>query len=218
MEQRAPDDPEIENASVVADIIAMVVKEHQAEPTDPTKESLRDWKRRQRATALTNQNNEKRVRAAKKKRDALNALELYARGVSADQIAGILGFKSRVSVHKAIREVVKEVGIMSLDDLRQIQSHQLMMMFSRLWDDGASVGKPRHVEVATKVLERQARLLGLDHSDRKDDQPKVDVTLVYDVHPKEQIQQAQQLPEPKQPFLEAEYKDVTDDSRGKVPN
>jgi predicted DNA-binding protein YlxM (UPF0122 family) len=91
------------------------------------------------------------------------ALSLYIAGVSAEQIAkqeGCSVSSVYVRLRKALAELNKERNEMA-EFLRGVQEQRLDLLFRAAFVK-ALKGDPRSIEVCLKVLERQAKLRGLD--------------------------------------------------------
>lgn len=95
---------------------------------------------------------------------ALRILELRVQGHSFDDIAQILDYKSGKHVRAAYTRLMDKHEKESVESLRQLQNERLEMAWQGLAPKVAQ-GRERAVEVAMKVLERQARLQGIDMAD-----------------------------------------------------
>jgi hypothetical protein len=96
---------------------------------------------------------------------ALRILELRVQGFSFDEIATQLDYKSGKHVRAAYDRLMDKHERESVESLRQLQSERLEMAWHGLAPK-IEQGRERAVEVGMKVLERQARLQGLDKADQ----------------------------------------------------
>jgi hypothetical protein len=101
---------------------------------------------------------EKRLTAVERQRAAL---ELRKAGKSYEAIAQELGYGGPSSAHNAVKAALRKTLQEPADDLRALEVARMDAMLDGLWPKVLD-GNPRAVEVAIKVLERRARLLGLD--------------------------------------------------------
>lgn len=101
---------------------------------------------------------EKRLTAVERQRAAL---ELRKAGKSYEAIARELGYGGPSSAHNAVKAALRKTLQEPADDLRALEVARMDAMLDGLWPK-VLAGNPRAVEVAIKVLERRARLLGLD--------------------------------------------------------
>jgi hypothetical protein len=89
------------------------------------------------------------------------ALDLRISGETFQEIADALGYKhasgAKFAVDSALMKTIKEPA----DQLRDMEVARMDVMLKSLWP-GVLKGNARTVEVAIKVLERRAKLLGLD--------------------------------------------------------
>lgn len=91
----------------------------------------------------------------------VQALALRKAGVSYEQIASALGYASGSgayqAVHRALRKMLKEPA----EEVRDLEVARLDEMLRALWP-GVQAGEPKKVLAALRVMERRAKLLGLD--------------------------------------------------------
>lgn len=113
-------------------------------PVEPTKKGVKsDWTRAK----------------------ALRILELRTIGLSFDDIAIQLNYKSGKHVRAAYQRLMDKHEKESVEQLRTLQNERIEMAWRGLAPKVAQ-GRERAVEVAMKVLERQSRLMGLDKADQ----------------------------------------------------
>jgi hypothetical protein len=96
---------------------------------------------------------------------ALRILELRIAGHSFEDIAVQLGYKSGRHAQAAYVRLMDKAEKESTETLRQLQNERLEMAWQGLAPKIVQ-GRERAVEVGMKVLERQARLQGLDKADQ----------------------------------------------------
>lgn len=95
---------------------------------------------------------------------ALRILELRTQGYSFDEIAQALDYKSGKHVRAAYQRLMDKHEKESVESLRALQNERLEMAWRGLAPK-IEQGRERAVEVGMKVLERQARLQGIDVAD-----------------------------------------------------
>lgn len=98
------------------------------------------------------------VSAAMKQR---RALELRIAGHTFEEIASELGYTYPSGAKKAVDTALFKTLKEPAERLRDLEVARMDVMLKSLWPD-VLAGKARSVEVAIKVLERRAKLLGLD--------------------------------------------------------
>jgi DNA-binding transcriptional MerR regulator len=96
---------------------------------------------------------------------AMKILELRTQGHSFDEIADILDYKNGKHVQLAYKRLMDRFEKEDIDHLRTLQNERLEMAWSGLAPKIIQ-GRERAVEVGIKVLERQAKLQGLDAADQ----------------------------------------------------
>lgn len=100
------------------------------------------------------------AKAAERKR---LAFELRKAGASYEEIGRSLGCSKQAAhamVHKTLAELRARTDEIA-EDVRSMELHRLDALLKGLWP-AASKGAPIPVEKALKVMERRARMLGLD--------------------------------------------------------
>lgn len=102
------------------------------------------------------------------------AMRLRASGMSLDAIAKRLGYRSHSGVHKAISSGLKKTLREPADELRTLEAERLDRMLEGLWDQAIN-GGTWQVDRVLNIMERRARLLGLDTPVGKDRDPAEDV-------------------------------------------
>lgn len=94
------------------------------------------------------------------------AIELRIEGWTLDAIAKELGWGDRASAHMAITRALAERRNDNLDALRDMEGNRLDALWRHNWP-GVIKGNTRAIEVAIRIIERRARLFGLDAPERK---------------------------------------------------
>ncbi len=119
----------------------------------------------------------------------MQALELRKAGVSYVRIAEVLGYASGSGAHKAVASALKKTLQEPADDLRTLEIERLDAMLSAIW---ASVKQGQYgaIDRAIKIMERKAKLLGMDaptkHDVTSDGEPlKIIIETVDDGSPTE---------------------------------
>jgi len=91
----------------------------------------------------------------------LAALRLRAAGANYEQIADKLGYRSRSGAWKAVSSAMQKLKQEGAKEARMLQVQRLDELLLGTWKR-AKTGDPRAVRAALAILERQARLMGLD--------------------------------------------------------
>lgn len=99
-----------------------------------------------------------KISAAERQRQAL---ELRKAGLSYDLIARRLNYRSRSGAYKAVQTALKKMLREPADELRQLELERLDAMLLGLWPQ-AQRGNQGAVDRVLKIMERRAKLLGLD--------------------------------------------------------
>lgn len=107
---------------------------------------------------------------------AVRCLELRREGHTWRDIAQMVGYKSQGSAHEAVQRLLKRVARETDDTMREVEKERLDEMTRRLHDlifgneakgvEASDRMAARNIEVAVKVMERRAKLFGLDAADR----------------------------------------------------
>ena len=95
------------------------------------------------------------------------ALELRKAGVSYVAIADTLGYSGPSGAFNAIQSALKRTLQEPADDLRTIEVARLDAMLLAIWP-GVKQGNYGAIDRAIRIMERRARLLGLDAPARAD--------------------------------------------------
>lgn len=102
---------------------------------------------------------------ARAEREAV-ALELRKAGATYDDIARRLGYSNRSAARRLVVRALERTVSEPADELRTLECARLDALLQALWPK-AMEGNPRSVEVALQVMDRRARLLGLDMPQRR---------------------------------------------------
>lgn len=89
------------------------------------------------------------------------ALELRKRGMSYSDIAAAIGYKSPSGAHQAVAHALKKTLREEADGLREMEAERLDALLDAVWDK-AMRGNKDAVDRVLRIMERRARLLGLD--------------------------------------------------------
>lgn len=89
------------------------------------------------------------------------ALELRKAGLTLDEIARQVGYRSAASVHNAIRIAMQQSLQEPADEVRQIELERLDKMHRALWPQ-AIRGEHGAIDRVLRIMERRAKLIGLD--------------------------------------------------------
>lgn len=108
------------------------------------------------------------------------ALELRKAGHTFQEIADQLGWKGPQGAHNAVMSALKKTLQEPADELRTLELERLDTMLNALWPAilRGDRGSPRAAEVALKIMDRRAALLGLDAPKQVEDHRTVTVTLM----------------------------------------
>lgn len=100
----------------------------------------------------------RRIAAAER---AANALRLRKAGVTYEMIASTLGYSSRQAAHRAVMRALDRTIQEPAEDLRKLELERLAELQRVLWPK-ALEADTRSVDRVLAIMERRARLLGLD--------------------------------------------------------
>ncbi len=99
-----------------------------------------------------------KIRAAEK---AAQAMRLRAAGVTYEEIARTLGYSARSNAHIAVQRALRDAIQEPADELRTLEAGRLDKLQQALWAQ-AMQGNQGAVDRVLRIMERRARLLGLD--------------------------------------------------------
>lgn len=107
----------------------------------------------------------KRWRAPEKVREErereARAVEMRMQGASFREIAQAVGYANEASAARAFWRAMDRTPAENVVQLRRTESQRIDQIIQALWPN-AMAGSARHGEVICKLIERKARLLGLD--------------------------------------------------------
>lgn len=89
------------------------------------------------------------------------ALAMRQRGKSYQEIADALGYSSRSAASTDINKMIKELPQENAHHLRKIEVERMDQLLDAMWDK-AMKGDGWAVDRCLKIMERRAKLLGLD--------------------------------------------------------
>jgi len=95
------------------------------------------------------------------------ALELRKAGASYKAIAERVGFKNAARAYEAVKAALQKTLRPPADELRQMECERLDALLLALWPQ-AHQGNHGAIDRVLKIMERRARLLGLDAPTKTD--------------------------------------------------
>jgi len=101
----------------------------------------------------------RRLQAAKKQ---VKALELRVEGRSFRQIALELKYRGPSGAHKAVDAALERTIREPADEVRQLELERLDRLQIMPWKQATVIGDPKAIASVIKIMERRAKLLGLD--------------------------------------------------------
>ena len=112
----------------------------------------------------------------------IHAVELRKQGCGFQEIADRLGYAGPSGAHKAVMSALKRMVQEPTDELRKLELERLDAMLNSLWPSiiGDVKYRPRAVEVALKIMDRRASLMGLDAPRQVEDHRTVTLTILAD--------------------------------------
>ena len=108
------------------------------------------------------------------------AVELRKSGHTFQDIADKLGYKNPSGAHAAVMSALRKTLQEPSDELRTLELERLDAMLNSLWPQivARNAYTPRAVEVALKVMDRRAALLGLDAPKQVEDHRTVTLMVM----------------------------------------
>lgn len=103
-------------------------------------------------------NDQRRLEAAERQRQAL---QLRQAGVAYEDIAQRLGYSGRSSAWRSVMSALKQTLQEPADEVRTLELERLDRMLLGLWPQAVH-GNQGAVDRALRIMERRAKLLGLD--------------------------------------------------------
>jgi hypothetical protein len=95
----------------------------------------------------------------------IEALELRASGMRYQDIADKLGYKTPGGAYKAVKSALVKTLQEPADELRTLEVERLDEMLADLWPNKH---KPIYTDRILRIMERRAKLLGLDAPTKTD--------------------------------------------------
>jgi len=98
---------------------------------------------------------------------ATQALDLRAKKLTYDAIAKQTGYGSASACRKAVLREMNRVVVTNVDELRREQLHELDLLQQEVWElatDKKNKGRLFAVDRLLQIMERRAKLMGLDQS------------------------------------------------------
>ena len=103
-------------------------------------------------------NSERRVQAHERQKQAL---QLRTAGVAYEEIAARLGYRGRSGAYAAVMRALKATLQEPADELRKLELERLDKLLLGVWPQAVR-GNQGSVDRALRIMERRAKLLGLD--------------------------------------------------------
>ena len=95
------------------------------------------------------------------------ALRLRTKGFEYSEIADRVGYRGESGAYKAVMAGLKKTLQEPADELRKMEAERLDRMMAGLWDKAID-GDTWSVDRVLNIMERRARLLGLDKPPERD--------------------------------------------------
>ena len=97
----------------------------------------------------------------------LEALELRKQGKSFPAIAEALGYRGPSGAYKAVMSALDKMLREPAEEVRKLEAERLDTMFEKLWGQIKS-GNHGTIDKLLKVMDRRAKLLGLDAPSKRE--------------------------------------------------
>ena len=98
----------------------------------------------------------------------IDALEMRKAGHTFQVIADNLGYRGPSGAYDAVMSAIKTTLQEPADELRKMEVERFDVMINSLWPKVLN-GDARATEVAVKVMERRAKMLGIDAPEKRED-------------------------------------------------
>jgi hypothetical protein len=131
-----------------------------------------------------------------KRERAIQALELRKAGISYEMIAQRLGYANRTSAYRAVSTVLDNSEKEASSDLREMELRRLDDLFLSIYKK-ARDGDYAAIDRCLKIMERRAKIAGLDAPEKAQSDVRQVIKVVY-----EDVQYAEQFEE--QPTQDAQ--------------
>lgn len=121
--------------------------------------------------AVTNgrMSNVHKIRAVERQREVL---KLRTQGLTFQEIADRLGYKGRTGVYDAFRKALQATIQEPADEARRVEVERLDKLIAAIWSE-AMAGKLFAIDRVLMIMDRRAKLLGLDAPQKVDIQGDV---------------------------------------------
>lgn len=113
---------------------------------------------------MSNGNGRNPDKAETRRREA-RSVELRRHGATYEEIAGELGLMSRSAAYRTVMRALSRQGAEEVANLRMVEGARLDALHSAVWDQ-ALTGEYAAINALLKIMERRARLFGLDQPQR----------------------------------------------------
>ena len=100
------------------------------------------------------------------------ALELRKMGFTFEQIAEQVGYNSKQAAYEAVRTAIREIIEEPAKDVLRLDLERLDALWLGAYANAAN-GDPQAIAACMRIMERRARLLGLDAPVRTDNKTEV---------------------------------------------
>lgn len=105
---------------------------------------------------------DKKAKAVIIRKQVIRALELRAIGFTFDQVAAAMDLPSRQRAHWLVKKGLKELAAQSLEKAEDVRNLHLLALARLKRKLEPTSSEPSTVHVLLRVMEREAKLLGLD--------------------------------------------------------
>lgn len=100
-----------------------------------------------------------------------HALELRMKGLTFAAIARQVGYESPSGAFRAVRVALHSNGTVAASDIRELHMARLDVLLGAVWD-AACRGEVKAINSVLRVLDRQAKLLGLNLPPQPENPPE----------------------------------------------
>ncbi len=92
---------------------------------------------------------------------AARAIRLVTEGKTYQQVADVLGYSNRGTVHRLVRTALERETVDSVGELRRLEGDRLDALLRSIWDQ-AMTGDLAAVRTAAGIVMARVKLFGLD--------------------------------------------------------
>ena len=114
------------------------------------------------------------------------ALELRMRGQTLSDIASEVGYASASGAYKAVRAALQAEALATVGEVRRLHTARLEQALEAIWD-AVCRGELQAIDRMLRVLDREAKLLGLDQPTQPDEPPEALPVKAYINFPMDDI-------------------------------